>query len=485
MNFFKKLGIRVKMAILYSTLSGAGLIVFCFFLFQFYVRSQQESFDNALYNFAADVSDDLEVDFLGRLYSRNRTAEEGKYFPFPLGKSFLEIQNLKGQVLLISKSLRGGSLPLVQKKDLAQLQKVKATFRTIERPKGQKGISKSLRLVRYFAHHESWPEPLILQVAVPMDLLEHERQGLIGYFLIGIPSFLFVVALLGVFLSRQAFQPVQRMTNRVKAMLDLKERIPVPKNQDEISELAETFNDLLDRLEMAFVSQDRFIANASHQLKTPLTILKGELEMLKFSKDPKEVSEFLNSASGEINHMINLVQDLLVLARVESGKDSISLNPVLLDEILLGAVARIQRLAEKKGIGIQTQFRSENVDEELDVEFLGDEELLRSMMENFLENAIKYSPDNSTVQVILESYPSQILIGIKDEGPGISSEDMQKIFDRFHRAQSGKISGSGLGLAVAQEIARIHGVKIDMNSHLGSGTQVELIFPRPSSAPTV
>tara|TARA_B100002051_G_C16738175_1_gene642578 strand:- start:3261 stop:3812 length:552 start_codon:yes stop_codon:yes gene_type:complete len=183
--------------------------------------------------------------------------------------------------------------------------------------------------------------------------------------------------------------------------------------------------------------------------------------------------------------MINLVQDLLVLARVESGKDSISLNPVLLDEILLGAVARIQRLAEKKGIGIQTQFRSENVDEELDVEFLGDEELLRSMMENFLENAIKYSPDNSTVQVILESYPSQILIGIKDEGPGISSEDMQKIFDRFHRAQSGKISGSGLGLAVAQEIARIHGVKIDMNSHLGSGTQVELIFPRPSSAPTV
>lgn len=472
------------MALLYLSLFGSGLIIFCFFLFQNYLSSQQESFDKALFNFAADVSSDLEVDILGRLYSKNRTADEGKYFPFPLGKSYLEIRSLSGQVLLMSKSLRGKSLPPVSAADVRLLRQTKASFQTIPRPTGNLGSSKYLRLVRYLAFHEGWPEPLILQVAVPMDLLEEERRGLIWYFSIAIPSFLLVVGVLGVFLSRRALMPVQRISNRVKGMDDLKERIPVPQTDDEISQLAKTFNGLLDRLEQAFVSQDRFIANASHQLKTPLTILKGELEMVKSSTDPSEMKSFMESASGEINHMINLVQDLLLLARIESGKDSISMDWVRVDEILLQVVSRLQKLATQKNITILTNFSSEVPNEELDVEFKGDEELLASMLENFIENAIKYSPEGKSVHVWLESKHSEFVISVIDEGPGISASEMPRIFDRFHRNRATGTQGSGLGLVVAQEIAKLHEVEVKVESDPENqpGTRVIVVFPKQNRA---
>lgn len=474
-------GIRVQMALLYLSLSGAGLIFFCFFLFQNYLASQQESFDKALFNFAADVSSDLEVDFLGRLYSRNSTAEEGKYFPFPLGKSYLEIRDLRGDVLLISKSLRGRNLPPFTQQEVQKLKETKASFRTI-RPDGYRGSSSQLRLVRYLAFHEGWQEPLILQVAVPLDLLEEERRGLMWYFSIAIPIFLLIVGVSGVFLSRRALRPVQRISNRVKAMRDLKTRIPVPRTEDEISQLAQTFNGLLDRLEQAFVSQDRFIANASHQLKTPLTILKGELEMVKSSKDPREIEEFLRSASGEINHMINLVQDLLLLARIESGKDSIVLDWVRVDEILLQVVSRLQKLATQKDITILTSFKSEVPNAELDVDFKGDEELLVSMLENFIENAIKYSPPEKTVNVTLESRHLEFIIEIEDEGPGIALSAQPNVFDRFQRERSSDAEGSGLGLSVAKEIAKLHEIEIEILSDPPhqTGTRVILTFPKKS-----
>lgn len=480
MGLFRSQGIRIRMALLYLSLFGAGLTVFCFLLFQNFIRSQEESFDKTLFNFGADISNDLQVDLLGRLFlNKSGTSEEGKYLPFPLGKSYLEIRNVEGRVLLYSKSLRGKELPFSEGEGKILL-RTKASFQTIMWPKEGGGV-KPLRLVRYLARHEGWREPLILQVAVPMDLLQEERAGLMWYFTIAIPLFLLVVGILGVFLSRSALLPVQRISNRVKNMSDLKERIPLPRAKDEISELANTFNRLLDRMESAFVSQDRFIANASHQLKTPLTIIKGELEMVKASKNPKDVENFLESASDEINHMINLVQDLLMLARIESGKDSISFDWVRLDEILLFVVSRMQKLATQKGIILSTTFTSEIPNQELEVDFQGDEELLTSLLENFIENSIKYSPKDSTVEVALKSREESIAVEVTDHGPGISEESRMRLFERFQRGKSGDVQGSGLGLSVAQEIANLHGVKIDLISNdiqHSFGTKVRIVFPR-------
>lgn len=485
MSFFGRQGIRLRLALLYLAIFAVGLSVFCAVMFQYFQRTQTQAFDTTLYNFAVDISSNLEMDLVGRLFVVNtNVSEAGKLFPFHLGGSFLEIRDSQGKVLLHSRSLKDKNLPL----DRATLQRVeqeKFVFETISTGAlGVESTSPDLRLLTYWTMHKDWREPLILQVAVPLDLPRQERRDLLLFFLIGIPLCLLVAGLAGVWMSRRALKPVHDMTLKARGITgvgNLKERIPVPMALDEISELAETFNSLLERLDKAFTSQDRFIANASHQLRTPLTILKGELDLLRKSEFNKaDVQSGLESVSYEINRLIQLVQDLLLLARLEAGRDTISFTPVRVDEVLLRVVARLQRLAKDKGVQISPQFLAETPGRELDVEIQGDEELLDSMIENFVENAIKYSPSGRPVELMLKGFPDRIVLTIRDSGPGVPEELQQKVFERFTRVQpSHIIPGSGLGLSIAAEIARLHGIQIQMiNAPAGTGTVVTLTFKR-------
>ncbi|MGE0528553.1 MAG: sensor histidine kinase, partial [Bdellovibrionales bacterium] len=385
---FRRQGIRWRLALLYLSLFAVGLIFFCALLFQYFQRVQIKAFDTTLFNFAVDISSSLEMDFVGRLFVvSSPLSEAGKMFPFR--GSFLEIRDSRGRVLLHSPTLRDKNLPL-ELETLRRLPIEKAIFRTISAERiGLRSTSSDLRLLTYWAQHKDWREPLILQVAVTLDLPRQERRDLLLFFALAIPTFLVSAGIAGIWLSKRALSPVAEMTQKAREITgveNLKDRIPVPEAEDEISELAITFNSLLDRLDKAFASQDRFISNASHQLKTPLTILKGELNLLRKGKAQNpEVVAGLESAAGEINRLIILVQDLLLLARLEAGKDTIALTPVRLDEVLMKVVSRVQKLAQKKSVHISTQLVSEHPDAELEAEVLGDEDLLDSMIENFVE----------------------------------------------------------------------------------------------------
>jgi signal transduction histidine kinase len=174
------------------------------------------------------------------------------------------------------------------------------------------------------------------------------------------------------------------------------------------------------------------------------------------------------------------VQDLLLLARLEAGKDTITLASVRLDEVVLQVVARLNKLCTERKLALKTQFTSEKPGEELDVVVNGDEELLDSMIENFVENAIKYAPNGTDVELTLKVVDHAVELRIRDHGPGIPEEMRLKIFERFSRGKpSNEIPGSGLGLSIASEIARIHSVKIELsNPESGTGTVVRLTFPR-------
>ena len=485
MTLFRQQGIRWRLASLYLSIFGIGLGVFCALLFQYYQRTQIQAFDTTLYNFAVDISTNLEMDFVGRLFVVNsNVSEAGKLFPFHLGGSFLEIRDSQGKILLHSRSLKEKNLPL-DSRTLKRISEDRAVFQNISaRRFGLTSGSDDLRLLTYWAHHKDWREPLILQVAVPLDLPRRERQDLLLFFALGIPIFLLIAGGAGIWMSKYALIPVHRMTQKAAAIAgveNLKERIPVPEAKDEIRELAETFNGLLERLDAAFASQERFISNASHQLKTPLTILKGELDMLRKSAfEEKAVASGLESAAGEINRLIQLVQDLLLLARLEAGRDTFSLGRVSLDEVLLQSVARVQKLARNKRVQINTQFTSERAEGELEAEVSGDSELLDSMLENFVENAVKYSPPDSTVEVGMHTATDRIEVRVQDHGPGVPSDLRDKIFERFTRGEpSNIIPGSGLGLSIAAEIARLHRVGIELGENpAGRGTAVILTFPR-------
>ncbi len=477
-------GIRRRIALLYLSIFAAGLSVFCALLFQYFQRIQIQAFDQTLYNFAVDISTNLEMDFVGRLFVVNSSvAEAGKFFPFHLGGSFLEIRDSRGKVLLHSRSLKERNLPL-DSDTLERVEAEKAMFQTISASRlGIESRSPDFRLLTYFTHHKGWREPLILLVAVPLDLPHQERRDLLLFFLIGIPTFLVVAGVAGIWMSRRALLPVHQMTAKasmITGVEKLRERIPVPEANDEIRELAETFNGLLDRLEAAFASQDRFVSNASHQLKTPLTILKGELEMLRKSPlSAQDVGPALDSAASEINRLIVLVQDLLLLARLEAGRDTIGLNPARLDEVLLKSVARVQKIAKNKRVLITTQFTADRPGMELEGEVMADEELLDSMIENFIENAVKYAPVDSTVEIVMKTSDKFAQVFIRDQGPGVPQEMRSTVFERFTRVEpSNIIPGSGLGLSIASEIARLHNVKIELGSGAdGRGTVVTLTFP--------
>lgn len=485
MSVLSRQGIRLRLGLLYLSIFAVGLTIFCAVLFQYFQRTQIQAFDTTLYNFAVDISANLEMDFVGRLFVVNSSVTEaGKLFPFHLGGSFLEIRDSQGKILLHSRSLKDQSLPF----DMTSLRRVeqeKAIFQTITTSTlGVESTSPDLRLLTYWTHHKGWKEPLILQVAVPLDLPHQEQRDLLLFFLLGIPAFLLVAGVAGVWMSRRALRPVHDMTIKAAGITgvgNLKERIPVPIPPDEIRELALTFNGLLERLDKAFASQDRFIANASHQLRTPLTILKGELDLMrKANPTVDQVHLGLESVGVEINRLIQLVQDLLLLARLEGGRDTIAFTKVRMDEVLMRVVARLQKLARNKQVQITTSFLAESPGSELDVEIQGDEELLDAMFENFIENAIKYSPVGSLVELSMKVYPEWIEVTIRDSGPGIPLELKQKIFERFTRVQPSHIvPGSGLGLSIAAEIARLHHVKIDLGSERqGGGTVARLTFSR-------
>ncbi len=490
MNILRRQGIRLRLGLLYLSLFAVGLSVFCAVLFQYFQRAQIQAFDTTLYNYAVDISTNLEMDFVGRLFVVNSPRPEaGKFFPFRLLGSFLEIRDSQGKVLVYSRSLNEPTMPL-DLETLQRLEQEKAIFKTITTASlGVESTSPDLRLLTYWTHRTGWKEPLILQIAVPLDLLRRERRDLLLFFLLGIPAFLVIAGMAGIGLSRRALKPVHDMTVKARGITGvdkLTERIPVPVPPDEIRELAQTFNGLLDRLERAFASQERFIANASHQLRTPLTILKGELDLLRKSAALADgVRSGLDSAAVEINRLILLVHDLLLLARLEAGHDSIAFTGVRIDEVLMKVVARLQKLAHNKQVQITTHFFAEKPGSELDVEMQGDEELLDSMFENFIENAVKYSPPNSVVELTMKVLPQAIEVSVRDKGPGVPPELRQKIFERFTRIQpSNIVPGSGLGLSIAAEIARLHNVKINLVSPLepapgqfSPGTEVTLTFP--------
>lgn len=482
-----KKGLRWRIAIMYLSVFAAAFLIFCSWLYQSFQKNQIRAFDSTLYNFAVDISSNLEMDFVGRLFVLNSGfSDAGKFFPFHLGSSFFEILDSRGKVLLRSRSLGEQRLP-IDIKTIKILPDQRAIFRTINiAGLGVQSSSPELRLLSFWTVHPGWREPLILQIAVPLDLLRQERRDLLTFFSIAIPVLLLVAGLIGFWMSAFALKPVHLITQKARDITGvekLSERIPVPEAKDEIHELAQTFNSLLDRLERAFMSQDRFVANASHQLKTPLTILKGEVERLRKIRDSgagHELQEGLDSVASEINRLIKLVQDLLMLARLEAGRDSIELKPVSLDETLLMAVARVQKMAQGRGIQIRTQLESEGQEEAVGVSISGDEELIDSMIENFLENAVKYSPDGEPIDVEMKTRLKGAEIRIRDRGPGIAPDLQQKIFERFSRGQpSSETPGSGLGLAIAAEIARLHGVNVKVKApSQGTGTVVSLDFHR-------
>lgn len=296
---------------------------------------------------------------------------------------------------------------------------------------------------------------------------------------------LLLSALIGLVLTRTITSPIRAVTKQASAMAegDFKQKVIV-KGEDEIGQLGAAFNHLGMRLDLAItklqkMDQERkdFVANVSHELRTPLTTMKSYLESLADGaiEDPKLAKSFLQVVQNETERMIRLVTDLLLLSRFDSQETRIELINTDLEDFLQVALSRFAFQLQEHGL--TTQLHVIGKAKKVPI----DRDKLMQVIDNILSNAIKYSPEQGELLLTLDySDAEHVAIHIQDQGTGIPREDLERIFERFYRVDKARArsqGGTGLGLSIANEIVRLHGGEIRVESELGHGTTMILKLP--------
>ena len=314
----------------------------------------------------------------------------------------------------------------------------------------------------------------IVQVASPLNSIHFAMARLKIMLAVLLPLTVLLTGITGAFFAKIALSPVDRIIKDIHQITaeNLKKRTSIPDTKDEISRLASTFNDMLARLEYAFSSQRRFIEDLAHELKTPLAILKGEIEVtLKKIRSKEEYEDVLNSSKEEVNRINSIIENLLIFARFENDAVMLEFKTLNIATLLKGAVDDIEILAMQKNIGMSISAQENIV-------ISGDEDKLKRLFLNILDNAIKYTPQGGKVGMSAAKENNFVRIKISDTGSGIPEKEINHIFDRFYQVdKSGYKGGFGLGLSIAKAIVEAHKGKIEAESVLNRGTTFIISLP--------
>jgi two-component system OmpR family sensor kinase len=316
----------------------------------------------------------------------------------------------------------------------------------------------------------------LIQVGMSMENMYKTRRRFILIMAAVLPFALLLAGGGGWLLARRALKPVDMMTQAARRISGehLGERLEETGSGDELDRLAKTLNDMLGRLDDAFHQMRQFSADASHELQTPLTILKGEMEVaLRSPRSIKEYQRVLESGLEEIDRISRLVEGLLLLSRADSGVLRLDLRPVELRDLLQEISEQMNLVADDHSVSLQTGSMEA-------VSVRGDREHLRRLLLNIVDNAIKYTPEGGSVTISLQSDGEWASVRISDTGIGLRRDEQDRIFTRFYRAveaRSQREGGAGLGLCIALSIAEAHGGRIQVESTPGHGSTFTVLLP--------
>ncbi len=297
------------------------------------------------------------------------------------------------------------------------------------------------------------------------------------------PLILAASILIGNLMVGRTLRPVNRMVDEVEAITDgrsLHRRLPepMPQESDELGRLAATLNAMLSRLEVSFASLRRFTGDASHELKTPLTILRAGVERAITHPDTTpDVLEVLEETLVEVNRMTDLLESLLVLARADEGRAPLHFEDLDLRELMSEISETASLLAEQEGVSVTVPLPEDPVSAKLD------RARIRQLIMNLLANAVKYTPRGGKISIEWSTAEESLVLTVRDSGIGIAPGDLPHIFDRFWRvdparSSTGRRPGAGLGLAIGRCIAEAHGGTIVAKSRPGRGSTFTVIVPR-------
>ena len=332
--------------------------------------------------------------------------------------------------------------------------------------------------VKYVNSHKN--KKTLLVVASALDQygftkLERLQEILfLGWFLS-----LFIVGVAGYLFASDALRPIAELSMQVNAIsaTNIHQRLRIGRQRDELADLGQTFNNLLNRLEEAFVLQKSFVSHASHELRTPLTVMMGQIEVTRLQGRTAEEYELaFDGLLDEVKNMIRLVNGLLELAQANSDTVALNFQPVRIDELLWQAQSHI--LNAKPAYQITIDFANLPSQEE-ELVIVGEASLLQTAFQNLMENGCKYSVDGRmSVEILFEQ--GQIQLTFSDLGYGIPANDLPHIFEPFYRSESTMtISGHGIGLALTKRIVELHQGHIRVDSKVGQGTIFWITLPIP------
>ncbi len=321
--------------------------------------------------------------------------------------------------------------------------------------------------------------PLIVRVGVRRDRVDADIWRLTEWMLTAFALILVVAPLSGYWLAGRATRPLATILQTTARLHpdNLSERLPLRGSGDELDQLSATLNGMLDRLAAHLEQQRTFVANAAHELRSPLTAMRTALEVsLERNRSPAEYRELFADLIEECTGLGNLINHLLLLAEGDAGLLHAE-GRVRLDDLVQRSVDMFQGIAEQRGVSLQVQTPDP-------VTVRGNRVHLREVIHNLLDNALKYTPEGGSVSVELNAPPgsSRVQLLVRDTGEGIPPDDLPKVFERFYRVDKSRqrsqpTAGSGLGLSICQAIVHAYGGQISIASTLGRGTTVTVSLP--------
>lgn len=317
-------------------------------------------------------------------------------------------------------------------------------------------------------------QPFTVVIAMPLGPVEKQWRALVNACAVGIPFVLAVAIGGGWLLARQGLRPLAQMAEQARGitaqMPDA--RLGVPAAGAELDDVAASFNRVLERLNTALATQRRFMADASHELRTPVSIMRtaADVTLSHDRRDEAEYREALTAVSQQSSRLARLVDDMLVLARADAGGYPMAPTEVDLDAVVDDCIRELAPRAVAKQIRVTSHLEPITV--------TADEAMLRRMFGNLLSNAVAYTPSGGAITVTMTPGPAAVAVHIADTGPGISAADRERVFERFVRLDPARgEGGAGLGLAIARWVAEAHGGHVDLLSSGPEGSVFAATIP--------
>ena len=317
----------------------------------------------------------------------------------------------------------------------------------------------------------------LIVTAEPLDVVARDLRVVREVLLVAMPFLIALAGIGGYLLAGRSLAPLGWMAEQSRRISgeNLHTRLEIGDAALELAALAESFNELLSRLDQTFESMRRFVADASHELRTPISVIRGEADVaLGHERSPAEYRESLAIVLDESRRLSRRGDDLLNLARADAGHVKLQVREFYFNDLLAECCRSVQALAGARGIKLECRCAE-------DVVYRGDEELLRRLVVNLLDNAIRYTPPRGQVKASLSARGGELRIQVSDTGAGIPKDAVPHVFDRFYRAdeaRSRQDGGFGLGLAIVKWIAESHQGGVDLDSRPGQGTTFTVTLPR-------